>query len=83
MTLKEISLNKKKYIIGAGIFILVLSVIKSLSATYDQMYADWEKRAQLKKEQKKTRRRLILHGRGGKKKQNKKYIIPKKKMIVK
>lgn len=43
MTLKEISLNKKKYIIGAGILILVLAVIKSLSATYDQMYADWEK----------------------------------------
>lgn len=52
MTLEEISLNKKKYIIGAGILILVFAVIKSFSATYDQMYADWEKRNQLKKEQK-------------------------------
>lgn len=52
MTLEEISLNKKKYIIGVGILILVFAVIKSFSATYDQMYADWEKRNQLTKEQK-------------------------------
>ena len=52
MTLEEISLNKKKYIIGVGIVILVIAVIKSFSSTYDQMYADWEKRNQLKKEQK-------------------------------
>lgn len=52
MTLEEISLNKKKYIIGIGILILVFAVVKSLSATYDQMYADWEKRNQLKKDQK-------------------------------